>query len=77
MVEEKKDKMFEDTVKQFKETVEEKITELKNVIQDEYLPKTETKFKENVFLTVGISLLIGFFAGFVFCLTGKHCGNKR
>lgn len=77
MTEEKKDKMFEDAVKQVKEVVEEKITELKTVIQDDYLPKTETKFKENVFLTVGISLLIGFFTGIIFCLTGKHCGNKK
>lgn len=77
MAEEKKDKMFEDAVKQVKEVVEEKITELKTVIQDDYLPKTETKFKENVFLTVGISLLIGFFTGVIFCLTGKHCGNKK
>lgn len=77
MTEEKKDKMFEDAVKQVKEVVEEKITELKTVIQDDYLPKTETKFKENVFLTVGISLLIGFFTGIIFCLTGKHCGKKK
>ncbi len=77
MAEEKKDKMFEDAVKQVKDVVEEKITELKTMIQDDYLPKTETKFKENVFLTVGISLLIGFFTGIIFCVTGKHCGNKK
>lgn len=77
MADEKKDKMFDDVVKQVREVVEEKITELKTVIQDDYLPKTETKFKENVFLTVGISLLVGFFTGFIFCLTGKHCGNKK
>ena len=77
MAEEKKDKMFEDAVKQVKDVVEEKITELKTMIQDDYLPKTETKFKENVFLTVGISLLLGFFTGIIFCVTGKHCGNKK
>lgn len=77
MAEEKKDKMFEDAVKQVKDVVEEKITELKTMIQDDYLPKTETKFKENVFLTVGISLLIGFFTGIIFCVAGKHCGNKK
>ena len=61
MAEEKKDKLFEDAIKQVKDDVEKKISEL----------------KENVFLTVGISLVIGFFTGIIFSLTGKHCGKKK
>jgi hypothetical protein len=53
------------------------MTELKIMIQDDYLPKTETKLKENVFLTVAISLAIGFFTGIIFSFTGKCCGKKK
>lgn len=77
MAEEKKDKVFEDVIKQVKDYIDEKITESKIKIQDDYLPKTETKLKENVFLTVAISLVIGFFTGIIFSLTGKHCGKKK
>ena len=77
MAEEKKDKLFEDAIKQVKDEVEKKISELKEMIQNDYLPETETKLKENVFLTVGISLVIGFFTGIIFSLTGKHCGKKK
>ncbi|MEE1290665.1 MAG: hypothetical protein UHW86_06490 [Spirochaetota bacterium] len=77
MAEEKKEKLFEDAIKQVREEIEEKMTELKIMIQDDYLPKTETKLKENVFLTVAISLAIGFFTGIIFSFTGKCCGKKK
>ena len=77
MAEEKKEKLFEDAIKQVREEIEEKMTELKIMIQDDYLPKTETKLKENVFLTVAISLVVGFITGIIFSLTGMHCGKKK
>ena len=77
MEKEKKEKLFEDAIKQVREEIEEKMTELKIMIQDDYLPKTETKLKENVFLTVAISLAIGFFTGIIFSFTGKCCGKKK
>jgi ElaB/YqjD/DUF883 family membrane-anchored ribosome-binding protein len=77
MAEEKKEKLFEDAIREVKNEVENKIAELKELIQQDYLPKTETKLKENVFLTVGISLVVGFITGIIFSLTGKHCGKKK
>jgi ElaB/YqjD/DUF883 family membrane-anchored ribosome-binding protein len=77
MAEEKKEKLFEDAIKQVRDEIEEKMTELKIMIQDDYLPKTETILKENVFLTVAISLAIGFFTGIIFSFTGKCCGKKK
>ena len=60
MADEKKDKLFDDAIRQVKNEVEVKIEELKDMIQNDYLPETEKKLKENVFLTVAISLAVGF-----------------
>ena len=77
MAEEKKEKLFEDAIREVKNEVENKIAELKEMIQNDYLPETEKKLKENVFLTVAISLAIGFFTGIIFSFTGKCCGKKK
>ena len=77
MAEEKKDKLFEDVIREVKNDVENKIAELKEMIQNDYLPETEKKLKENVFLTVAISLVVGFITGIIFSLTGMHCGKKK
>ena len=77
MADGKKDKLFEDTIRDVKNEVENKIAELKEMIETDYLPKTETKLKENVFLTVAISLVVGFITGIIFSLTGMHCGKKK
>lgn len=77
MADEKKDKLFDDAIRQVKNEVEVKIEELKDMIQNDYLPETEKKLKENVFLTVAISLAVGFITGIIFSLTGKHCGKKK
>ena len=60
-----------------KNYVENKIAELMEMIQNDYLPETEKKLKENVFLTVAISLVVGFITGIIFSLTGMHCGKKK
>ena len=77
MADEKKDKLFDDAIRQVKNEVEVKIEELKDMIQNDYLPETEKKLKENVFLTVAISLAVGFITGIIFSLTGKHWGKKK
>ena len=77
MADGKKDKLFEDAIRDVKNEVENKIAELKEMIETDYLPKTETKLKENVFLTVAISLVVGFITGIIFSLTGMHCGKKK
>ena len=97
MAEEKKDKLFEDAIKQVKDKFNEikdslnkdsfdnikndvvaKLEEVKRELEyNEKLDSVKTKMKDNVFLTVAISLAIGFFTGIIFSFTGKCCGKKK
>lgn len=73
-----KDSLNKDSFDNIKNDVVAKLEEVKRELEyNEKLDSVKTKMKDNVFLTVAISLAIGFFTGIIFSLTGKHCGKKK
>ena len=73
-----KDSLNKDSFDNIKNDVVAKLEDVKRELEyNEKLDSVETKMKDNVFLTVAISLAIGFFTGIIFSFTGKCCGKKK
>ena len=73
-----KDSLNKDSFDNIKNDVVAKLEDVKRELEyNEKLDSVETKMKDNVFLTVAISLASGFFTGIIFSFTGKCCGKKK
>lgn len=73
-----KDSLNKDSFDNIKNDVVAKLEDVKRELEyNEKLDSVKTKMKDNVFLTVAISLAIGFFTGIIFSFTGKCCGKKK
>lgn len=68
----KNNEQFEDFFKR----VEKNIGEMKSILTENFIPQTEKKLKEHVFVSVIISLGIGIIGGVILSLLGKRRGKK-
>ncbi len=73
-----KDSLNKDSLDNIKTEVITKLENIKSELEyNEKLDSVKTKMKDNVFLTVAISVVVGFLAGIIFSFTGKCCGKKK